>query len=157
MFSMFSDSVKGGVWLEPFAGSGAVGLEALSRGAARVIFNDRDPLALKVLRRNVAICEAEACCEIHQLDVFVFLRQLKVPSVDFVFLDPPHRFGRYDKLLRRVESLDALQADSLIILELFRKTPIDFLPDSLCVARVIQVGSSQLVLIRSKGSKGQQG
>jgi 16S rRNA G966 N2-methylase RsmD len=86
--------------------------------------------------------------EIAQWDVFVFLRKLEAPALDFVFLDPPRNFGRYEKLLKTVGNLPFLQPDTWIILEAFKKTKLDCLPDTLNVFRRLRVGDSQLVFLR---------
>ena len=67
------------MWLDLFAGSGAVGLEALSRGARHLIFNDRSSRALRLVRKNLEICQVEEGYDIHQMDAFVLLKMLEVP------------------------------------------------------------------------------
>jgi 16S rRNA (guanine(966)-N(2))-methyltransferase RsmD len=103
------------VWLDLFAGSGAVGLEALSRGARHLIFNDRSSRALRLVRKNLEICQVEEGYEIHQMDAFVLLKKLELPAVDFVFLDPPRDFGRYEKLLTVVSRRPFLQPSTQVI------------------------------------------
>ncbi len=73
--------------LDGFAGTGALGLEALSRGAARAVFMERDRVALSVLRANIAACKAEDQAQVVACDV------LKPPAgaaCGWVFLDPPY-------------------------------------------------------------------
>lgn len=150
LFNVLGDSVRGSVWLDPFAGSGAVGIEALSRGAHHVILNDKSARALAVVQRNLEICQVEGSYEIYQLDVFVLLKKLEAPPLDFVFLDPPYDFGRHEKLLKAVGNLAFLKAGGQIIVEAFKKTKLDFVPGSLTVSRVLRVGDSQLVFLRRR-------
>jgi len=148
LFDLLGETLQGKVWIEPFAGSGAMAVEALSRGAAGAILNDRDPEALELVRRNLGICGVKEPCELSQADVFVFLRGLTLASVDFVFLDPPHDFGRHRKLLEKVAALEGVGRGTVIILEAFRKLEMDFLPEGLSIFRTLKVGASQIVLMR---------
>lgn len=77
--------------LDLFAGSGALGLEALSRGAATATFVERAPAALKAIRANLAALEATA--RVHDRDVVAFVRDASQAGgpYDLVFLDPPYR------------------------------------------------------------------
>ncbi len=148
LFSIVSDAVRDSVWVEPFAGSGAVGIEALSRGARRIIINDRGPESLRLVRKNLQICQVQRGYTIHQVDAFVFMRKLEEPEIDFVFLDPPYQFGRHEKLLRTVEKLAGLKSTTWIILETARNMKLDFISENLSVLRTLRVGNSHLVILR---------
>ena len=149
LFSILAGSIKESVWLDFFAGSGAVGLEALSRGARHVVFNDRSARALRLVRRNLEICRVVEGYEIHHMDVFVLLKKLEFPTPDFVFLDPPRDFCRYEKLLKTVSRLASLQPSTQVILETFKKTKLDPLPGVLTVVRRLRVGDNQLIFLRA--------
>ena len=82
--------VEGAQVLDAFAGTGALGLEALSRGAASAIFLERDRAALAALRANVTACRADARCRVLAGDV---LRPPPGPPCGLVFLDPPYGAG----------------------------------------------------------------
>ncbi len=89
-------------WLQPviatarcldlFAGSGALGLEALSRGAARCTFIERDPVVVAALRENAAMLDAGQSCEVVQADALAWLAG-PASCFDIVFVDPPFRRG----------------------------------------------------------------
>lgn len=96
-----AEVVHGAAVLDAFAGSGALGLEALSRGGARAVFMERDRAALAALRGNIAACRAEDRCTVLPVDV------LAAPPgrpCELVFLDPP--YGS-DLVPRAVERLRA--------------------------------------------------
>ena len=150
LFDVVADSVRGSVWLDAFAGSGAVGIEALSRDARYVIFNDTGAEAIRLLRKNLKLCGVEEGYEVRQQDVFAFFRTPKSPPLDFIFLDPPYGFGRYAKLLRTVSETPSLQSRTLIVLEVFKKIPLNFVPENLTVSRVVRAGDNQLVFIVSR-------
>ena len=148
LFDVLASSVSGSNWLEPFAGSGAVGIEALSRGARFVVFNDKSLLAIQLVRRNLGICKVQAGHEIHQVDVFRLLKNNQVPPLDFVFLDPPYGFPRLKKLLTAVSRLGSLQLSTSVVLEMSRRTKLDFLEKNWIVSRQLVTGDSQLVFLK---------
>ena len=80
-------SVEGARVLDLFAGSGALGIEALSRGAASAVFVERDARAASTLRRNLATVQVEA--PVHRRDALAFLASGR-GSFDLVFVDPPY-------------------------------------------------------------------
>ena len=154
LFSILAGSVKGSVWLDLFAGSGAVGIEALSRGARHLIFNDRSSRALRLVRKNLEICQVEEGYEIHQMDAFVLLKKLELPTLDFVFLDPPRDFGRYGKLLTVVSRGAFWQPSTQVILETFKKAKLGFVPEALTLVRKLRVGDNQLIFLRASHQTG---
>ena len=93
LFNVLATRIEEAAFLDLYAGSGAVGLEALSRGAAQVEFVERAPAALKILRGNLERLEITAGFRIHAVDVGAFLRRVaKAPKrerYEVVFLDPP--------------------------------------------------------------------
>ena len=102
LFNVLAGRIQGAAFLDLYAGSGAVGIEALSRGAARVEFVERDSAALKILRGNLerlglAGLETAGECHIHAAAVGATLRKMQRASgmgqqaakFDLVFLDPP--------------------------------------------------------------------
>ena len=101
LFNVLAPRIEGAVFLDLYAGSGAVGLEALSRGAQRVTFVERAPAALKVLEANMARLGIGAGVRIHRKSVGAFLKSVARPNPklekspkserhDVLFLDPPY-------------------------------------------------------------------
>jgi 16S rRNA (guanine966-N2)-methyltransferase len=91
LFNVLAPQIEGAGFLDLYAGSGAVGMEALSRGAASVEFMERAPAALKVLRANLTRLKLTAGFRIHSGDVGTVLRRMKpLRPFDLVFLDPPY-------------------------------------------------------------------
>ena len=90
LFSVLAGRIEGSRFLDMFAGSGVVGLEALSRGADRVVWVESDRRVLGVLKRNLAELGVERP-ELYGVDVRVFLRKRLVPGeFDVIFADPPY-------------------------------------------------------------------
>jgi len=92
LFSVLGD-LEGAAVLDLFAGSGALGVEALSRGAARATFVDSAPAAVAAVRRNLAELRLEDAAEVRRADARAFLRKARAAGrqYDLVFLDPPYR------------------------------------------------------------------
>ncbi len=95
LFNVLAPRIEGAAFLDLYAGSGAVGLEALSRGAARVVFVERSPAALGALRGNLERLGLRGAVRVQAGGVSAFLRRAtgarKAPGrCDVVFLDPPY-------------------------------------------------------------------
>jgi 16S rRNA (guanine966-N2)-methyltransferase len=124
LFSILGARVAGARVLDLFAGSGALGLESLSRGAASVTFVERAPAALRALRANVAALGAEA--EIARADASAWLRAASggARQYDLVFLDPP--YGQAEALGAVLSDLlpAVLGADALVVAESDRRAPL---------------------------------
>jgi len=146
LFNVLPD-VEGSVWLDAFAGSGAVGIEALSRGARQVIFNDRSKDAIRMVKKNLELCGVDEGYVIREQDVFPVLRSLKPPLPDFVFFDPPYDFGRHVKLLEKMLDFGVTTPEMFIVLETFKKTTIEP-PSELEIVREVLSGDSRLTFVK---------
>jgi 16S rRNA (guanine966-N2)-methyltransferase len=113
------EAVEGATVVDLFAGTGALGIEALSRGAAHVTFVDRDPAAAAVIGENLAaVGLAEASSEVVRADVLAWLRHGRPgrpargsgdQAFDVALCDPPYDFGAWERLL------DGLSADLAVL------------------------------------------
>ncbi|GAB4243619.1 MAG: 16S rRNA (guanine(966)-N(2))-methyltransferase RsmD [Acidobacteriota bacterium] len=155
LFNVLGDAVEGTVWADLFAGTGAVGIEALSRGARFVLFNERDFRACRVLQKNLELCGVPR-------DAYRVLRgdALKLASslpleapADVIFLDPPYAFGAYRSLLERLAGARAVNEETLVILELFKKKDLDFLGEGWEVERRLAAGDSVLHFLRRRAPR----
>ncbi len=118
IFSALKDRCINAVCLDLFAGSGAMGLEALSRGAKRVYFNDKDASVFKVLKENVSsIEEDDQAYKLFKCDFRLFLKKDFDETFDIVFLDPPYRFDVNADVIREMEKRNLLSDDALIVSE----------------------------------------
>jgi len=93
------EEVRGAKVLDLFAGSGALGLEALSRGAGEVVFVERSRNALKTLRANLDLLDAWDECTVVPGDAMTFVRRLEVGDLDLVLADPPYETGLAAELI----------------------------------------------------------
>ncbi|MEO6224009.1 MAG: 16S rRNA (guanine(966)-N(2))-methyltransferase RsmD [Vicinamibacterales bacterium] len=139
LFNVLGPSVQGRRALDAFAGTGAVGLEAISRGAVFVTFYERDPRAWRVAEANIVQCGVGDSCEMIRGD---FLQSKGKADCDIVFLDPPYDDGGLNVLLRVAGS--HATPGGVIVLEhrRSRETPLD--EGGLVRTRVLMSGDSGL-------------
>jgi len=89
LFNILSGDIVGARFLDLFAGTGAVGIEALSRGAARGVFLDRAPTAVRIIRENLKSTGMEAWAEVVQADAFAWLARASGLQFEYVYVAPP--------------------------------------------------------------------
>jgi 16S rRNA (guanine966-N2)-methyltransferase len=106
--------LDGATVLDVFAGTGALGLESLSRGAARATFIESDPVALRALRSNIAACKAGSRAEVLAIDALAILPG---SPANVVFLDPPYSQALIPRALTRLLSVGRIQSSTLMIVE----------------------------------------
>ena len=118
LFNILGDRIKGAVCLDGFAGTGSIGLEALSRGAERCVFVDEFYPSVKTIRQNVAACGAdERSVVLHrEFNRAVIDLAKKGVRFDVVFLDPPYRLLEERNPLRVLRKRDAVKPGGLVIL-----------------------------------------
>ncbi len=114
------ESVEGAHALDVFAGTGAFGLEALSRGAAHVTFVEHDRTALTALRANIAACRALDRSTILAIDA---LAVPPGPAASLVFLDPPYRHDLVPRAIARLRVTGRISPGTLLIAETARAEP----------------------------------
>ena len=131
-----------------FAGTGAVGLEALSRGAVRVIFVENDPAAARLIRRNLDALGFAGRARVLQNDA-ARLAGAGAP-VDAVFLDPPYGRGLAERALVRLRDGGWLAPDAVVLAELGRDDAFTA-PTGFRVAREHPHGAGRLVRLEAEG------
>ena len=116
LFNWLAPTIEGARCLDLFAGTGALGLEALSRGASGVVFVERSAVAARQLRTNIALLEAEGA-DVLQKDAFDFLGGEPGRRYDIVFLDPPFALDAVEETCRLLADTGHLADDALIYIE----------------------------------------
>jgi len=136
LFNVIAPRIEDARFLDLCAGSGAVGIEAISRGASHVTFVDRSRRMCKLIEANVKLCRIpEEQFEIYCAEVNDFLRQHK-NSWDIIFFDPPYK----DDYLKTL----ALIAAELVIAEHHHKTELPEVIGNLQRTRILKQGDSSL-------------
>lgn len=145
LFDILGSSVHGVRFLDLYAGSGAVGIEALSRGAAEVVFLEQDPACLQVLRANVAMTGLQER-RVVAGDVLRALPRLvrQREHFDIIFVDPPYETDLAMRTLDALASGDLLRPRGVVIVEHFAKDPLP--QDIGMLGRVREKAHGQTVL-----------
>lgn len=119
IFSCIGDGVVGSKILDLFAGTGSLGIDAVSRGADCVVFVERSPRSLKILRENTETCGFRKQVCIVSKDVFSFLRKAgrRGETFDFVLADPPFKEELRERIVRAVDENRLLVPEGLLIVE----------------------------------------
>jgi len=142
-----ADALRGAAVLDLYAGSGALGLEAVSRGAASADLVEKAPRAASVVQRNAArvgkAIGRDAAITVHRTAVAAYLHVARGPF-DLVFIDPPYDLAEPD-LTHALELLvPSLAADALVIVERGSRSPEPALPDGLAADRSKRYGDTTL-------------
>ncbi|MBR1990391.1 MAG: 16S rRNA (guanine(966)-N(2))-methyltransferase RsmD [Firmicutes bacterium] len=126
IFSIIAGNVPGAVCVDLFAGTGNLGLEALSRGAEKCYFADNSRESLNLIKRNIAMCKAEEWSVVIPGDFERVLTRLgeRGEKIDIFFLDPPYREGLYEKCFELIREYDLLAEEGIIIAEHGEREPL---------------------------------
>ncbi len=114
IFSSIQFDLPGALVLDLFAGSGQMGIEALSRGAARVVYVDNSSRSLEITRENLSALQLTEQAQLYQTDAAAFLKSTE-QSFHIAILDPPYHQNLIQKLLPLLES--KMQPDGIVICE----------------------------------------
>ena len=117
IFSIIQFDVPGRRVLDLFAGTGQLGIEALSRGARECVFVDNSPASLALVRKNLEICKMHA--PVVRADALSYLKGCG--KFDLVFVDPPYHAGLYEDVLRSLFMFDILTDGGIILVESTRE------------------------------------
>jgi 16S rRNA (guanine966-N2)-methyltransferase len=120
MFNIIGPYFEGGTALDLFAGTGSLGIEAISRGMEKAVFIDSDHKALSVIRENVTTLGLKDQTEIFKNDAKRALDSLAARGTrfDLVFVDPPYKLtGLYEELITKMQSLELLNDRAVIVAE----------------------------------------
>ena len=137
--------LHGGIVADLFAGTGAVGLEALSRGAARALLVERDPAALRAMEGNIRRLRVGAAAHVVKADA-TRLPQAPEP-VDMLFLDPPYHEDVAEAALASARAMGWLKPDALAVVQLHPKTPFRA-PEGFTVEDTRRYGATLLHFLR---------
>ena len=144
LFNIIGPDLTGSVVLDLFAGTGAYGFEAISRGAKNAIFIDNSSESLLILKKNISLLGVSEQCQVKQQDLVVG-DSLKITKkdgyFDIVFIDPPYRLGFIVPVLKKVGCSDFLSLSGVVVAETSKE---ECLPE--------KAGNLQLWQVRKYGS-----
>lgn len=126
LFNILGADVRDARFLDLFAGTGGVGIEALSRGAKEAVFVEQGRAALETIRANLALTKLAERARVVRADVFAFLSGTPNAPFDYIYIAPPQYEGLWAETLRAIDGKPAwLSQDSQVIVQIH---PVEFEP-----------------------------
>ncbi|MEG1847402.1 MAG: 16S rRNA (guanine(966)-N(2))-methyltransferase RsmD [Lachnospiraceae bacterium] len=129
LFNMLQPFLADSIFVDLFSGSGAIGIEALSRGAGICYFVENNPKAISCIQENLSFTRLEKKAIVIKQDVFASLQRIPQQAVDVIFLDPPYDLGYEQKVLESLSHLSYVTNDTLIVMEVSLHTTYSYLPE----------------------------
>jgi 16S rRNA (guanine(966)-N(2))-methyltransferase RsmD len=130
LFNMLQYDLADCCFLDLFAGSGGIGIEALSRGAAKAVFSDLNPKAVEIIRENLKATHLEDRSVVLNCDAIGTLKRLEGKyRFDYIFLDPPYNHELERRVLEELRTSSLIDTDSTIIIEASLETKFDYLEE----------------------------
>ena len=149
IFNLLMNETYDRVFCDLFCGTGSLGIEALSRGAARCYFIDRSRESIRLTIHNLKICGAEDRAIVLTGEYDRQLARIH-EKVDVFLLDPPYHDGLYDNCLRRIDELDLLSKEGIIIAEHGSRDPVPEEAGNLIRVRQRRYGRIMLSIYRHR-------
>jgi 16S rRNA (guanine966-N2)-methyltransferase len=119
LFNILGTGIRGCSFLDLFAGTGSVGIEALSRGAERVLFIDNDRLAVRTVHENLEHTRLADRAEVLRADAFVYLQRQNPEAFEYIYVAPPQYKGMWKKILLALDENPAhLQPDGVVVVQI---------------------------------------
>lgn len=113
LFNIIQYEIEGRRVLDLFAGTGQLGIEALSRGAAEVVFVDQSVASVRLIKENLKHCGFDA--KVEQMESLAYLE--RSDKFDLIFIDPPYDTGLIDATLQKIQKIDILTNGGIIVCE----------------------------------------
>ncbi len=157
IFNLLGHDFSGLEVLELFAGSGAVGIEALSRGAKKVTFVEHDPKCIEVIRKNLELLgydlglQREPVCEVIPTDAFAAIKGFadRKRKFDIIFFDPPYGLDLGKKALKTLGAYDILHPNCFVVVEYSKRERLPDLEENFKLVTQRQYGKSFLAVFQA--------
>ena len=155
MFNILGDRVEGKVVLDLFAGTGNLGIEALSRRAKKAVFVEKGRESLRLIQKNLAQCNLEGQSEILAKDVNRAIGILKQrgESFDLILMDPPYEKGWVQKTMMKLNSHPIYHGDSILVVEHGRREPLPNSVNGWNLIRQQRVGDTMISFLTPRSGK----
>jgi 16S rRNA (guanine(966)-N(2))-methyltransferase RsmD len=153
LFNMLHSDIPGCRFLDLFAGSGAIGIEALSRGARFACFVEQSPDAVSIIHENLTFTKLQNDALVLSKDVYTAIAQLSAsePAFDIIFMDPPYRMLHEKRVLELLQTSPLVNQDTLIIVEASLDTKMDYINElNFEIVRVKPYKTNQHIFIMQK-------
>ncbi len=147
LFNILGAGVIECSFLDGFAGTGTIGIEALSRGARNCTFIEREKSVLPLLHHNLGLTSLKEKSRIIPADIMRGMGLLKGLAFDFIFLDPPYRYKAYEKVLSIIVENEIISVGGFIVVEHYHKTEISCCDTALSLVRYEKYGQTSLTFL----------
>jgi 16S rRNA (guanine966-N2)-methyltransferase len=154
-FNQVGPGLEGVAFLDLFAGSGSMGLEALSRGAESVVFVEPNPKAQRIIMQNLEKCKMtieNPRWDLLKSTALSGLKTLQEYDFDLVYIDPPFADGLYEPTLKSLAAGNCLHSDAVVVVEHFHKTDLLENYDRLNLYKNRRIGDSCLSFFKLEDS-----
>ena len=152
LFDIVAGEVLGSCFLDLFAGTGGVGIEALSRGARRTVFVDYDPKAIRTIRENLKITRLDQQASVIRSDSFQYLERRERHPFDILYVAPPQYQGLWIRALQAIDRrADWLSPDGMVIVQIDPKEVREVSMDHLSEFDRRRYGSTLLLFYEKPG------
>jgi len=149
LFNWLTPVIRGARCLDLFAGSGALGLESLSRGAAELVLVDSQAEVIAALEKNCELLQAHDRAQLQQRNAMEYLQQLAVDShFDIIFLDPPYHQGLLQPCIDKLYAQKSLRPSGYLYFESSRDEALPELPATWVIHRQKMAGQVGYYLVR---------
>lgn len=129
LFNMLQPYLHDAVFVDLFAGSGGIGIEALSRGARHAYFAETEKRALSCIRDNLQFTHLATQATVLQTDAVSALYSIHEKEADIIFMDPPYDCGHEERVLHALSALPLVTENTLVVIETSLKTDLSYLED----------------------------
>ncbi len=153
LFNMIQNDLYGCSFLDLFSGSGAIGIEALSRGCEDATFIESNPKAITCINNNLKKTKLDSMATVIARDVITAINQLQhqSKSFDIIFMDPPYNMQWEQKVLEEIAGTGLIKDNGLIIVEASLDSTFDYVEQfGFSVEKYKQYKTNQHVFIRKK-------
>lgn len=130
LFNMIQGEVPGAVFIDLFAGSGGIGIEALSRGALHAYFVENGKEAISCIQDNLSFTKFSNNATLLKQEVFTALPMIHEKEADIIFIDPPYQAGYEEKVFEALLDQPYVTEHTLLILEAQKEKSMDFLKEA---------------------------
>jgi len=155
IFNILRGQIEGGTVLDLFAGTGNLGIEALSRGAKEVTFVEKGKQALRLIQKNLEQFGMEERSEVLPTDANRAIEILKErgKAFDLIFMDPPYEQGLIERTLMKLNSHPIYHKDSVLVVEHHRRERLSSAVKGWNLIRQRRIGETVISLLTPRGGK----
>ncbi len=152
LFNILQPELLESRFLDLFSGSGAIGIEALSRGAAFAVFMEKNPKAVDCIKENLTFTHLQEQAKVMKTDVIQGLRQLENEQpFDLIFMDPPYDKGIEKQVLEFLQTSPLMDGHTMVIIEASKTTDFSYLDElSMVQTRRKEYKTNAHIFVRRK-------